>query len=261
VTMCLLVRSWLYVLIAWMALGGSEAQLGAQSVDTVFVGSPSLRAVQLEFGTSRVESFTRSGSVDTPTSVTTRRVERGTRGALQVVVMETEHVGPEGDSTWSTLVLRGDDLSLLHHRVKAQRDSAAVSANDDAISGWVVLPDEPIRLIDLPLERRVFPVEGQIPWLFPLLPLADGYAAAVPHFSQWEGREEWAALRVVGSERVAVGAEMRDCWLVDGGELFPGFSATYWVDKENRRILQGVARGAAGGPEFWSRLVAFEPAI
>jgi hypothetical protein len=157
------------------------------------------------------------------------------------------------DTTRSSIVVRADDYALIHHRVKANRDSAAVSVSNTFLTGWVVLPDQPIALLDQNLSRPVFPVEGQIPWLFPLLPLEEGYAAALPYFSEWHGGEQWKTIRVTGSDSLRLGDVTFDCWVVDGGELFPGYEVTYWIDRATRRILQGVARGGEGRPEYWSR--------
>lgn len=251
------VRASLAALLATAALPAGGV---SQVVDTVRVGSASLTGARPEPGTARIESFVRSDGTDTPTSTTTQRVGSDTRGGVEVFVIETEHASPDGETTRSTIVVRASDFALLRHRVKADADSAAVTSNGAALTGWVVLPGEPVSLLDRTLDRPVFPVEGQLPWLFPLLPLVEEYAAAIPHFSQWAGVEEWTTIRVLGTEPIAYEGEDRDCWVVDGGELFPGHRVTYWVDRENRRILQGVARGETGGPEYWSRLTDFEPA-
>ena len=232
----------------------------AQNVDTVRVGSTSLGGAHLELGTTRVASFVRSDGADSPTGTTIQRVRSGTRDGMDVYFIETEHASGEGDATRSTIVVRAADFALLHHRVKAEGDSAAVSVSGGSLTGWVVLPGEPVSLLDRALDGPVFPIEGQIPWLFPLLPLTERYAAAIPHFSEWAGAEQWSSIRVLGSERIEHGGETRDCWRIDGGELFPGHRVTYWVDRENRRILQGVARPEGGGTEYWSRLTSFDAA-
>lgn len=229
---------------------------GAQQVDTVRVGSPALRAASLPLGTIAMESFRRADGVDTPISTTLRRITASTRAGEQLYTIHTTHTSIDGDTTEGMIVVRARDFALVHQRVKATRDSAAVTANAGHLTGWVVLPDEPLRLLDQRLERPVFPIEGQIPWLFPLLPLADGYAATIAHFSPWEGGEEWTTIRVIGSERRESGGVAHDCWRVDGGELFPGFRATYWVDKQTRRLVEGEARGADPEPVFWSRVRA-----
>lgn len=255
----ILMSSVISTVVALISTVGLPVGAASQAVDTIRVGSGSLSAARPELGTTRVESFVREQGTDTPPSVTTQRISAGVWGEIDVFAVETEHVGDEGDTTMSTLVVRASDLSLLHHRVKAEHDSAAVSSNEGSLTGWAVLPGEPARLVDLSPGRSVFPIAGQIPWLFPLLPLSEGYAAAIPHFSQWAGREEWSTIRVVGSDRIDHHGEPRECWRVDGGELFPGFRVTYWVEKANRRILLGVARSEEGDPEYWSRLIRFEP--
>ncbi len=236
-----------------------SAPLGAQEVDTVRVGSSSLEGAgagagaRLQPGAVVMGSFERVEGVDTPTSTTTQHVALGRRGADDVYVIETVHVSPDGDTTHSSIVVRAADYSLMHHRVKAAHDSAAVTATATYLTGWVALPDQPVSLLDRQLDHPVFPVEGQIPWLFPLLPLAPGYAAAIPHYSEWAGAEQWKTIRVTGTETVRHGGEAVDCWVVDGGELFPGYRVTYWVAKSTHRIIQGVARGAGTGPEYWSK--------
>lgn len=229
------------------------APLAAQTVDTVRVGSPSLRPERLVEGSYAIHSFVLADGDSTPQSTTTQSVARETRAGVDVYVVRSTHVTVDGDTTVGVITVRASDLSLYHHKVKAQADSAAITATGARLTAWVALPGEPPRLVDRELEGPVFPVEGPLPWLFPLLPLRDGYAAAIPHFSQWRGEEQWRTIRVTGSERVRVGDSEVDAWTVDGGELFPGYDVAYWVAKDTRRVVQGVARGRAGAPEYWSR--------
>lgn len=227
--------------------------VAAQHIDTVRVGSPALSGAGPQPGTYTLESVSRADGHDTPMGTTAQSVSRDRRGNQDVYVIRTVHVAAPRDTTIAVIVVRAADLALVHHRVQAERDSAAAAAGAGYVTGWVALPGEPVRLIDRRL-GSVFPVEGQIPWLFPLLPLADGYRAAVPHYSEWEDQEVWTTIRVVASEPVVLGGSAVDCWKVDGGELFPGYTVTYWVDKPTRRVVQGVARGGGPGPEYWSRL-------
>ncbi len=198
-----------------------------------------------------MDGFERADGEDTRISTTSQRISEGRNGDLRVFIIETVHLS-NTDTTRSTLVVDAADYSLVHHRVKAARDSAALTANRGHLTGWAALPGEPIRLVDRQLDHPVFPVEGQVLWLSPLLPLEAGYRAAIPHFSQWEGGEQWSVIHVLGSERVDVGGVSVDCWKVDGGEVFPGYRITYWVAKRTRRVVRGVARGEGGGPEYWA---------
>ncbi len=241
------------VTLALLCLNGAATRLHAQRVDTIRVGSPALQGARLEVGTFAIESFRRQDGIDTPTSTTTQQITRTRQGGKEVYVIQTTHWSIDGDTTVGTLVMRAADYALLHHRVKASGDSAAVTVNTGHLSGWVALPNEPPMLIDQPVVHPVFPIEGQMPWLFPLLPLREGYSAAVPHFSMWQGGEQWQTITVVGSDHIEQGGHRRDCWRVDGGELFPGYRITYWVEKRTRRILEGVARGEEPGPEYWAR--------
>ncbi len=233
-----------------------SAPVAAQAVDTVRVGSASLSPERLVEGDYAIYSYVLAGGDSTPQSTTRQFVTRETRAGLDVFVVRSTHIGVDGDTTVGAITVRARDLALYHHRVKARADSAAVTATDARLTGWVALPGEAPTLLDRELDGPVFPVEGPLPWLFPLLALREGYAAAIPHFSQWRGDVQWRTIRVTGSDRVRVGDSDVDAWRVDGGELFPGYDVEYWVAKDSRRIVQGVARGAPGAPEYWSRAIA-----
>lgn len=221
-----------------------------QAVDTVRAGSASLDGAVLAPGSWVLENYQQTNGVDELMGSTRQSVRRGEAGGVPVWIVETVHVFE--DTSRSSIVVRADDFSLVHHSVRAAHDSASVAAGPGYLAGWVVLPDEPLRLLDRALAHPVFPVEGQIPWLFPLLPLRPGYAAAIPHFNQWRGEESWAEIRVLGEETIEVNGRSCDCWKVDGGELFPGYGVTYWIDRETRRIVRGVASGQGDGPVYRS---------
>ena len=112
---------------------------------------------------------------------------------------------------------------------------------------------EPV-LLDRTLDHAVFPVEGQIPWLLPLLPLAEDYSAVVEYFSPWNGGAVWKTVRVVGAESIEVGGRSFDTWKIDAGRLFADYTVTYWVERAPRRIVRGVASRSGDGPVFWSEL-------
>jgi hypothetical protein len=236
----------------WLVAG--TCIVAAQGIDTVRVGDPALRDARLVPGTYTIESMRRVDGRDTPGSVTTQTVTRERRDGVDVYVIHTTHASADGDTTIGVIVARASDYALVHHRVKAVADSAAVTATDAYLTGWVVLPETPTSLIDERLDGPVFPIEGQIPWLFPLLPLTEGYGAAMPHYSEWRRGEQWKTIRVIGSERVTRNGHEWECWKIDGGELFRGYGVTYWVDKRTRRVIQSVARGTGDGPEYWSWL-------
>lgn len=246
-------RSWMCVLSLAVAVAlAAPVVLRAQEVDTVYVGSPSLADAAPIPGTYVIENHRREGGVDAMTGTTRQTVRRAERGGIPVWVVEFEHVS--GDTTYSSMVSRADDFSLVHYRVKAPRDSAAVTAGAGHLTGWTVLPEQPVQMLDRVLEHPVFPIEGQVPWLFPLLPLREGYAAAIPHFNPWRGGETWSEIHVLGQETIDVQGRPVASWKVDGGELFRGYRVTYWVDRETRRVVRGEARGEGDGPVYWSEL-------
>ncbi len=231
----------------------TASALKAQGVDTVRVGSPALRGVVLPTGTQVVESTLLDGGAHTSISTTTTTISRAQEEGDEVYRIHSVHTSADGDTTVGTIVVRASDLALLHHRVKAKQDSAAVASTGRHVTAWVVLPGEAVRLIDLELDHPVFPVDGPQPWLVGVLPLAEGYAAAIPRFSQWEGAEVWDQLSVVGSERVEVNGTTVECWKVDMGPLGPpGYRSMAWVDKFSGRVVQGVLSGEPGQPEYWA---------
>jgi hypothetical protein len=232
----------------------ANGAIRAQPLETVRVGSPVLRGATLRVGSDTVDDYIVNEQGRQLTATTVRTITIRPDSVEPSYEIKTLHWAAHGDTSVSVMMVRAQDLSLLFHRVKAARDSAAVNASRAHLTAWVVLPNQPIRLLDLPLSSPVFGVEGQIPWLFPLLPLGLNYRAAVPHFSQWDGRERWDTVTVLSAERVTIGPYAFDCWKVDVGALGPpGYRMTRWVDRRTRRVVQSVLRGSSG-PEYWSYL-------
>ena len=240
-------------LIPILLIAAGAAPLAAQTVDTVRVGSSSLRGASLPEGTQRFESHILDSGEPTPLSTTEVTISRETTNGTDVYVIHSVHASTIGDTTVGTIVVRAEDFALLHHRVKAAEDSAAVSSTGDHVTGWVVLPGEPTRLIDLELDYPVFPVDGPQPWLVGLLPLREGYTAVIPRFSQWSGEQVWSEVTVVGSESVETDHGLIECWIVDMGPLGPpGYRATGWVSTVTGLVVRGVLRGPADQPEYWA---------
>jgi len=240
--------------IAILLSGVIAGTTPAQTIVIVRVGAPVLRGLMLSPGSDTVDNYLVEGGSRRLTATTVRTITLQTDSIEPRYEIRTLHWAPQGDTGSSTMTIRASDLSLVFHRVKAARDSAAVTASRTHLTGWVVLPNQPLRLIDLNLPAPVLGVEGQIPWLFPLLPLTAGSKMAIAHFSQWDGGERWDTLNVTGSESVTLGPITYDCWKVDVGALGPpGHRMTRWVDRRTRRVVQSVLRGTAG-PEYWSYL-------
>ncbi len=235
--------------VLWIAPYLSPARV----IDTVRVGSPQLRGAKLRLGTETIHSFMLHEGVKRPISTTTQTIWRGREGGQNVYIVRSIHVGPRGDTTAGTIVVRESDFALIRHKVKGVGDSAAIAFSGAQITGWVVLPEEPIRLLDLRVPEAVFPIEGQIPWLLTVLPFREGFAAAIPHFSEWEGEEVWKNVKVISSEDLQRDRRRVECWKVDTGQLGPpGYRAIRRIEKSTGRILQSVLRGSEGGPEYWS---------
>ena len=223
-----------------------------EPADTVRVGSPALHGAVLTEGTYVLANYRQTDGVDTRQSTTTQTFERKRVGDVDTWVISTMHVSP--DTTRTQLVIRADDLSFVHQRVKGALDSTAVSASRDYLTGWVHLHEQEPVLLDRALDHAVFPVEGQVPWLLPLLPFADGYSATIEYFSPWSAGMVSKTVRVVGTESIEVGERAFDTWKIDAGRLFADYTVTYWVDRTTRRIVRGVASRAGDGPVFWSEI-------
>jgi hypothetical protein len=244
---------YLRVWFTGIAVGWLATPLLAGGIDTLRVGSPLLSGARLRDTTYLMESFKRTDGVDMLASTTQQTVRRGRQGDLDTYIIETLHVPVDGDTTRSSTVVRASDFALLHHKVKAHRDSTAATVNGMHLTGWVALPNQPVRLLDVALEAPVFPVEGQMPWLFPVAPLDSDYQVVIPHFSEWAGGIKWETFHVLGSEVLEFRGAQIECWKVDAGLLFPEYRATRWVDKKTRSLIKSVARGPKGKPEYWSR--------
>jgi len=222
------------------------------STDTVRAGSPALQGVAVREGTYVLANYRQVEGVDTRQSTTTQTLRWGRVGDVYAWFISTTHVSP--DTTQTEVAVRADDLSLLHQRVKGVLDSTAVSASRDYLTGWVHLHEQEPLLLDRTLDYPVFPVEGQIPWLFPLLPLAEGYTATIEYFSPWNAGTVTKTIRVLGTETIEVAGERFETWKVDGGRLFGNYIVTYWIDQATRWVVRGIARGSGDGPVFWSEL-------
>jgi hypothetical protein len=238
----------LWSIAPWVVTAALPTFPLAQQVDTVRVGSRFVETDLLRPGTYVLDNFRVDGGNRTLVSRTTQTVAV----RPETVEIRTTHAS-SSDTSHSVTVVRRRDLAMVHHQVRAPRDSTDVTVNGEYLTGWTVLPGTPTQLIALRLDHQVFPIEGQIPWLMGLLPLEDGYQAAVPHFSEWAKQEAWDHLKVQASERVQIGETTIDCWKVDVGPLGPpGYRMTRWIDKATRRVVQSALLGPAGQTEYWS---------
>jgi hypothetical protein len=223
----------------------------AQGMDTVRAGSNLVQPGLLAPGTYVHHNYRVDGGVRTLASRTIQAVE----ATPETFVIRTTHA-TSADSSHSLTVVRRADLAMVHHQVRAPLDSTDVTVNGRYLTGWAVLPNTPMQLIGLRLDGPVFPIEGQIPWLMGLLPLGEGYHAAVPQFSEWAARETWGLLEVLAVERITVEGAAYDCWKVDTGPLGPpGYRMTRWIDQATRRVVQSALLGPAGQTEYWSWLI------
>lgn len=227
---------------------------GATGQDTVRVGSHILEGAVPALGTTSIESFKIHQGVRTPISRSILTIEQAIENGLPVYKVSIIHwaVG-RGDSGLTTIVVRQKDFALLRHKVKTSHDSAVVVYSHGFLSGWVVLPNKPVMLIDMKTPQPVFPADGPAPWFLSALPLKENFSAVIPRYSMWEQSEFNEELHVIGTERLERNGEKIECWKVDNGPFaIPGYRAFRWVDKKTKKILQSVLRGKAEEPEYWS---------
>lgn len=226
----------------------------ATGQDTLRVGSEILDGAVPFLGSTSLESFKLLQGVRTPVNRSTQTIEQAVEDGLPVYRVTITHwAAGRGDSAMTTLVVRQKDFALLRHKVKATLDSAVVLYSQGFLSGWVVLPNKPILLIDMRTSQPVFPVDGPSPWLLSALPLKEDFSVVIPRYSMWDKSEHNEELNVVGTETLERNGKMVECWKVDNGPFaIPGYRAYRWVDKRTKKILQTVLRGKADEPEYMS---------
>ncbi len=226
----------------------------ASGQDTLRVGNQILEGAVPFLGTSRIESFKLHDGVRTPVSHSVQTIEQDVEDGLPVYRVTIIHwAGGRGDSGVTTIVARQKDFALLRHKVRASHDSAVVLYSQGFLSGWVVLPNKPILLIDMISSRPVLPIDGPAPWFLSALPLKDGFSVVIPRYSMWDKAERYEELTVIGKEMFERNGKKIECWKVDNGPFaIPGYRAFRWVDKQTKKILQSVLRGKPEEAEYWS---------
>jgi hypothetical protein len=123
----------------------------------------------------------------------------------------------------------------------------------------VVLPDQPVRLLDVPLDGPVFPVDGAAPWLLSALRLTEETLVVIPRFDPWSGAMKEDRVEVLGPETVNFDGDDVTCWKVDAGPLGPpGYRAIRWVHPSTGLILQTALEGPANRPVYRSQVVSFD---
>lgn len=222
--------------------------------DTLRPGSLILEEASLPLGTVSFESFKIHQDQRTlinKSVLTIRQVIEEGVPAYEVTIVH--RAAGRGDSALTTIVARRHDLALLRHKVNASHDSASALYSYGFLSGWVVLPDKPVQLIDRKIPHPVFPVDGPVPWLLGSLPLKENFRATISRYSMWQDREFFEEIHVLGSETLKRNGKTIECWKVDNGPFaIPGYRAFRWVDKQTKRIVQTVLRGKDDQPEYWT---------
>jgi hypothetical protein len=235
-------------------IGLAPRVAGAQ--DTLRVGSVALAGATPPLGTWSYASYKLQDGMQTPINRSRLTIREDMSDDVPVYEVTILHwAAGRDDSTLTRILVRRSDWALLRHKVRATRDSSVVSYSHGTLTGWVVLPDKPVAVIDRPTAHPVLPVDGPAPWFLGALPLAPGFQADVARYSMWADKEVVEEIHVVGSETLHVHGKEYDCWKVDNGPFaMPGYRMLRWVDKTSRRVVQAVLRGGPDQPEYWSYL-------
>ncbi|HEY9425601.1 MAG TPA: hypothetical protein VIR34_00495 [Gemmatimonadaceae bacterium] len=141
---------------------------------------------------------------------------------------------PKGDVVDSVLVLRHTLAPVWEHSHQPTK-TMLLSFTDSAVIGEWAPADSTMRSVHHPVPRPVFNATAQ-GLLIGSLPLAEGYRTLIPIYSFELGGMELDTLSVVGTARVKMrsGGE-RDVWKLAFADPF--ITATFWVDRETRRVL------------------------
>jgi hypothetical protein len=141
---------------------------------------------------------------------------------------------PKGDIVDSVLMFRHTLAPVWEHSHQPAK-TMLLSFSDSAVTGEWAPVDSAMRSVNHPIPRAVFNATAQ-DLLIGSLPLADGYRTLIPIYSFELGGMELDTLSVVGIGRVKLreGGE-RDAWKVAFADPF--ITATFWVDRETRRVL------------------------
>jgi hypothetical protein len=222
--------------------------------DTLRPGNLILEDVSLPLGSVSFESIKIHQGTRTPVNKSVLTIRQGIEEGVPAYEVTILHqAAGRGDSALTTIVVRWHDLALLRHKVNASRDSAAVLYSHGFPSGWVVLPDKPILLIDRKISQPVFPVDRPVPWLLGSLPLKENFRAVLSRYSMWQDREVFDEIHVLGSETLKRNGKNIECWKVDNGPFaIPGYRAFRWVEKQSKKVVQTVLRGNDDQPEYWT---------
>ena len=141
---------------------------------------------------------------------------------------------PGGDIVDSVLMFRHTLAPVWEHSHQPTK-TMLLAFTDSAVTGEWAPSDSTMRSVHHPVQRPVFNATAQ-GLLISSLPLADGYQTLIPIYSFELGGMELDTLSVIGTARVKLraGGE-RDAWKIAFADPF--ITATFWVDRETKRVL------------------------
>jgi hypothetical protein len=141
---------------------------------------------------------------------------------------------PQGDIVDSVLMFRHTLAPVWEHSHQPAK-TMLLAFSDSVVTGEWAPVDSAMRSVHHPIPRPVFNATAQ-ELLLGSLPLGDGYRTLVPIYSFELGGMELDTISVVGTGQVKLtGGGECEAWKIAFADPF--ITATFWVDRETRRVL------------------------
>jgi hypothetical protein len=194
-----------------------------------------LNTTHLTEGTTRSRVIFLQGSEIREIGVVTTTIRFMEHEGSPAVLLVRSFPTPSGEILDSALALRHTLAPVWQHSHQPTK-TMLLAFSDSGVTGEWAPTDSAMRTLHHPTPRPVYDATDQ-EMLIASLPLADGYRALIPIYTFELGGMELDTLHVIGTERMTVpGGALRDAWKVGFGDPF--ITATFWVDRETRRILR-----------------------
>jgi hypothetical protein len=207
----------------------------AKAVDVSATKAPA-PVHQMQAGTFNYAARIEMGGQTIPLKTSITAVEDGSTW----VVTQTTTV-PGGDQTDRTVIGKSD-LGLRSRAVRQGPVTIDLAVADGKISGRMAAGAQGAD-ISAPVDGILFADGAAGPLVLATLPLADGYTTVFRNFDLQPPKVRTVKLTVTGSEQVTVPAGAFDTFRIELTSSDDENKTIYWVAKESRKVVKGVASG------------------